>query len=166
MSVCWPIKVSSEELGNRLQTPTLIGCKFLRIFDSLRNSLGLLRLSCLAVISEALNYSMNFFMLKTFCVFFKAIAVALKKTPPHVRGRFLLLRAWRCPTFTRESALSSAQRRFTVLFGMGRSGTTSLWSSGKTFCHLGLVKSLKISIQSRQPIYRVNQLHRLVDLSP
>ena len=29
--------------------------------------------------------------------------------------------------------LSSAQRRFTVLFGMGRSGTTSLWSSGKGF---------------------------------
>ena len=27
--------------------------------------------------------------------------------------------------------LSSALRRFTVLFGMGRSGTTSLWSSGK-----------------------------------
>src|SRR6185369_9499287 len=39
-----------------------------------------------------------------------------------------------CPTFTRESALSSAQRRFTVLFGMGRSGTTSLWSSGLTCC--------------------------------
>ena len=29
--------------------------------------------------------------------------------------------------------LSSAIRRFTVLFGMGRSGTTSLWSSGKGF---------------------------------
>ncbi len=27
--------------------------------------------------------------------------------------------------------LSSALRRFTVLFGMGRGGTTSLWSSGK-----------------------------------
>ena len=27
-----------------------------------------------------------------------------------------------------------AQRRFTVLFGMGRSGTTSLWSSGLTCC--------------------------------
>ena len=38
--------------------------------------------------------------------------------------------AWRCPTFTRESALSSALSRFTVLFGMGRSGTNSLWSSG------------------------------------
>ena len=29
--------------------------------------------------------------------------------------------------------LSSAIRCFTVLFGMGRSGTTSLWSSGKGF---------------------------------
>jgi hypothetical protein len=29
--------------------------------------------------------------------------------------------------------LSSAIRRFTVLFGMGRSGTVSLWSSGKGF---------------------------------
>ena len=27
-------------------------------------------------------------------------------------------------------SLSSARRRFTVLFGMGRGGTTSLWSSG------------------------------------
>ena len=27
--------------------------------------------------------------------------------------------------------LSSARRRFTVLFGMGRSGSTLLWSSGK-----------------------------------
>ena len=30
--------------------------------------------------------------------------------------------------------LSSALKRFTVLFGMGRSGTTSVWSSGKGFC--------------------------------
>ena len=40
--------------------------------------------------------------------------------------------AWRCPTFTQESALSSALSRFTVLFGMGRSGTNLLWSSGIT----------------------------------
>ena len=32
--------------------------------------------------------------------------------------------------------LSSAIRRFTVLFGMGRSGTASLWSSGNGFCLL------------------------------
>ena len=30
--------------------------------------------------------------------------------------------------------LSSALKRFTVLFGMGRSGTTSVWLSGKGFC--------------------------------
>ena len=29
--------------------------------------------------------------------------------------------------------LSSAQKRFTVLFGMGRSGTTSVWPPGKGF---------------------------------
>ena len=33
--------------------------------------------------------------------------------------------------------LSSAQRRFTVLFGMGRSGTTLLWPSGKGFVSSG-----------------------------
>src|SRR5690606_33452846 len=31
-------------------------------------------------------------------------------------------------------SLSSALRRFTVLFGMGRSGSTALWSSGMTCC--------------------------------
>ena len=29
-----------------------------------------------------------------------------------------------------QSALSSARRRFTVLFGMGRGGSSGLWSSG------------------------------------
>ena len=33
-----------------------------------------------------------------------------------------------------QSALSSAWSRFTVLFGMGRGGTNSLWSSGMTCC--------------------------------
>ena len=33
-----------------------------------------------------------------------------------------------------QSALSSAWRRFTVLLGMGRGGTDSLWSSGMTGC--------------------------------
>src|SRR6266702_2925261 len=33
-----------------------------------------------------------------------------------------------------QSALSSAWSRFTVLFGMGRGGTDSLWSSGMTCC--------------------------------
>src|ERR1700748_753488 len=37
-----------------------------------------------------------------------------------------------------QSALSSAWSRFTVLFGMGRGGTNSLWSSGMTCCHTGL----------------------------
>ncbi|EUC12688.1 hypothetical protein PMI06_008390, partial [Burkholderia sp. BT03] len=33
-----------------------------------------------------------------------------------------------------QSALSSAWSRFTVLFGMGRGGTDSLWSSGMRGC--------------------------------
>src|SRR6516165_2727273 len=33
-----------------------------------------------------------------------------------------------------QSALSSAWSRFTVLFGMGRGGADSLWSSGMTGC--------------------------------
>ena len=40
--------------------------------------------------------------------------------------------AWRCPTFAREPALSSALKRFTALFGMGRGGTTSLWLPGNS----------------------------------
>jgi hypothetical protein len=35
-----------------------------------------------------------------------------------------------------QSALSSAWSRFTVLFGMGRGGTDSLWSSGMTCCRV------------------------------
>src|SRR3954454_16673120 len=36
-----------------------------------------------------------------------------------------------------QSALSSAWSRFTALFGMGRGGTDSLWSSGMTGCRAG-----------------------------
>ena len=56
MSVCWSQaftpKTGSEELGNRLQTPTLIGCKLLRN----RNTF-LLCFARFAVISEALYYA-------------------------------------------------------------------------------------------------------------
>ena len=57
-----------------------------------------------------------------------------KKRPSRQTGACLGVRAWQWPTFTRESALSSALTRFTVLFEMGRSGTTSLWSSGINGC--------------------------------
>ena len=58
-----------------------------------------------------------------------------KKATP--RGGFLafgvpddvLLSRARC-------SLSSALRRFTVLFGMGRGGSTALWSSGMAGCSL------------------------------
>ncbi|MDO8776888.1 MAG: hypothetical protein Q7K57_50900, partial [Burkholderiaceae bacterium] len=56
--------LSSEELGNRLQTPTLIGCIFLMIYTS--NSIqhiaaSRLAFSALAVISWVLDCSMVLF---------------------------------------------------------------------------------------------------------
>ena len=39
-----------------------------------------------------------------------------------------------------QSALSSAWSCFTVLFGMGRGGTSSLWSSGMTGCCVARVR--------------------------
>ena len=45
-------------------------------------------------------------------------------------------------------ALSSALRRFTVLFGMGRRGTTSLWPPGKA-CVLFAFNNWKKSLGSR-----------------
>ena len=41
----------------------------------------------------------------------------------------------------RESPLSSALSRFTVLFGMGRGGSNSLWSSGMTCRRAGLIRT-------------------------
>src|SRR5690606_24249552 len=38
-------------------------------------------------------------------------------------------------------SLSSALRRFTVLFGMGRSGSTALWSSGMTCCSVAYTEA-------------------------
>ncbi len=54
---------------------------------------------------------------------------------------------WRCPTFTQVSALSSALRRFTVLFGMGRRGTTSLWPPDIN-CH----KLKEARLETFQPV--------------
>ena len=123
------LRHSSEELGNRLQTPTLIGCKFLMIWNTFY-------CVSLAWLWSAKPWIMTRFWdrCQTSPKFFLALHVALKKTPHHGVRRFRAVIAWRWPTFTRESALSSAQRRFTVLFGMGRSGATSLWSSGLTCC--------------------------------
>jgi hypothetical protein len=47
--------ICSEELGNRHQTPTLIGCIFLRSLAE-HLTLRLLFLPAFAAISEALNY--------------------------------------------------------------------------------------------------------------
>ena len=103
------LSISPTRLGTRLLTPTLIGCWFLKSWAFTQ----------LAFAKEYNRLAVAFF----------------REENPHAfyAGAFQLI-AWRCPTFTREPALSLAQRRFTVLFGMGRSGTTSLWSSGLTCC--------------------------------
>jgi hypothetical protein len=59
------LSTSSKELGTRHQTPTLIGCIFLRNQSQRISSL----LSCFAVISRALNSSTVFKELSNFKVF-------------------------------------------------------------------------------------------------
>ncbi len=54
-----------------------------------------------------------------------------------------------------QSALSSAWSRFTVLFGMGRGGTDSLWSSGKEGCCVALQRNQSGKKQS----FRVVRLY-------
>jgi len=54
-----------------------------------------------------------------------------ENAPAASRGVFMLASLTMSYFHGKYIPLSSAQRRFTVLFGMGRSGTTSLWSSGK-----------------------------------
>ena len=56
---------------------------------------------------------------------------AQTKTPRPRPGRSMLASLTMSYFHGKYIPLSSALRRFTVLFGMGRSGTTSLWSSGK-----------------------------------
>ena len=135
-------EVNQKSSGNRLQTPILIGCKFLMILTSTKQHLAT-PFQSLAVISWASNYIPGF---KTWSNYFHSFlwshGTRPKKKATHTTKKgpvchatdwaFLTVRAWRCPTFTRESALSSALSRFTVLFGKGRSGTNLLWSSGIT----------------------------------
>ena len=53
------LSTSSKELGTRHQTPTLIGCIFLKTPQN-KSDLNLLHFANLAAISEALNYSTVF----------------------------------------------------------------------------------------------------------
>ena len=78
-------------------------------------------------------------------------------------------------------ALSSALRRFTVLFGMGRRGTTSLWPPGKASCSLpsttgrslhgpfDWLSSMSMSANAPQPSntqgYRIKPHGQLVSVS-
>ena len=68
------LRPSSEELGNRLQTPTLIGCKFLKITKNF-----LLLFVCFTVISEALNYDTVFSCWSTKNEIFSFLSSSLPK---------------------------------------------------------------------------------------
>ena len=50
------------------------------------------------------------------------------------------------------NSLSSAWRRFTVLFGMGRSGTTSVWPPGKGFEFQDLRPDSRILLETKQSV--------------
>jgi hypothetical protein len=56
--------ICSEELGNRHQTPTLIGCMFLTNLQS-NSAFSLPSFAVFAAISEALNYRTDFKDLST-----------------------------------------------------------------------------------------------------
>jgi hypothetical protein len=51
-----------------------------------------------------------------------------------------------------QSALSSAWSRFTVLFGMGRGGTDTLWSSGMTCCRAAGGSEARGSTTNREEV--------------
>ena len=144
------LRYSSPSTKTHLQTPTLIGCELLKNFKQTRRFAP----RCLAPISDQRRSGImidNVIIVNPHSLLFCKISLprsqqmqtlwtmlasigkdrAEIKTPGRLTGRLQIL-AWRWPTFTRESALSSALSHFTVLFGMGRSGTNSLWSSGLT----------------------------------
>jgi hypothetical protein len=56
------------------------------------------------------------------------------------------IRAWQCPTFAPESALSSALSGFTSEVGMGSGGSRSLWPPGKTGVKSLLVLSCALQL--------------------
>lgn len=63
------------------------------------------------------------------CPHYASVHPFKQKRPRTGRGR--MKGAWRCPTFTwGDPTLSSAMNRFTVEFGMGSGGSSSLWSPG------------------------------------
>ena len=91
--------------------------------------------------SEGLKVYLNFPALsrETLTFFFagtvrKHNPLINSKTPVPCGNRgFLMVSLTMSYFHWKYNQLSSAIRCFTVLFGMGRSGTTSLWSSGKGF---------------------------------
>jgi hypothetical protein len=70
------LRPSSEELGNRLQTPTLIGCIFLMNLVGADSTCRLV-FACFAAISRASNYRRFFEVLSTSKVFSASPAVTV-----------------------------------------------------------------------------------------
>src|SRR5947208_15485435 len=64
-----------------------------------------------------------------------------------------------------QSAISSARRRFTVLFGMGRGGANALWSPGILEWEVVLVYALHRVVDARSQGYRVKPHGQLVPVS-
>ena len=144
------LRLSSEELGNRLQTPTLIGCKFLR-------NRGLFTfLSCFTVISEALYYDTILTIDVVFWNFrfFQSYPVALKETPHRTMGRL------HCNSLTMTYFHTGTR---TII---GAEAFHCPVRDGKEWYHFAMVvrhnclPSWFGMNQSRRPIYRANQLHR------
>ena len=84
-------RVCSEELAACHQTPTLIGCIFLRnrALKLALNDLKPLQFSLLAAISEAFDCSTVFTaLLKRFCVFFSPLVLKREKKTPGVSQAF------------------------------------------------------------------------------
>ena len=147
-----------------LQTPILIGCKFLMILARPPEAFAT-RLQTVCCDQRSLKLYTAFKAVVKFsfwlflCSPFKRqqtkkqiFELETKRPAEFFNWANVAIRAWRWPTFTRESALSSALSRFTVLFGMGRSGTNLLWSSGITVVTNG---------STREAVHRIHRANQL-----
>ena len=106
------LSTSSKELGTRHQTPTLIGCIFLKTPQN-KSDQNLLHFANLAAISEALNSSTVFEELSKLS-FFRSVLVTpatcsnhLHRAKPCILYRFLTTKKTK-PNFLRQPSKPSA----------------------------------------------------------
>ena len=96
------MRLSSEELGNCLQTPTLIGCMFLTILRKI-----LYFLAPPAAISGAFDYDTVFNTLSNLRVFQPANpSLTTHRTPDHSPGAWHHTFRYRASLFARQLVLS------------------------------------------------------------